>query len=165
MRDVVLVIYNVRSAHNVGSLLRTADGLGLKQVVFAGYTPYPEIKGDKRLPHIAKRAGEQISKTALGADNSLNLKQFDYIGEALAKLKQGDYFIAALEQAPGSYDIGHYQPPDKLALIVGNEVDGIDEKTLALADACLSIPMKGAKESFNVAVAGAMALYALTQAT
>lgn len=161
MRQIVLIIHNVRSAHNVGSLLRSADGLGVKKVYLSGYTPYPQLPGDTRLPHIAKRMSGQIHKTALGAETNLQLKHIEDINGCLASLGQQNYTIVALEQTSTAVTLEEFRVPDKIALIVGSEVGGISRHILEKADIHIEIPMMGAKESFNVAVAGAIALYQL----
>jgi tRNA G18 (ribose-2'-O)-methylase SpoU len=161
MRDIVLIIHNVRSAHNVGSLLRTADGLGVKKVVISGYSPYPKFSGDTRLPHIAAKAGRSIAKTSLGAEASVKWDYVDGLSETRADLSSEGYLIAALEQTDSAIDLSKFEPPPKVALVVGNEVDGLDRHTLESAKIHLKIPMLGSKESFNVSVAGAMALYHL----
>ena len=164
MRQIVLVVHNVRSAHNVGSLLRSADGLGASEVIFSGYTPYPKSRTEERLPHLAEKIHRKIQKTALGAETSVNWRQATDISEVIAKLRQEGFLIAALEQTPKAIDIKRFEsPPDKVALIVGPEVDGLDDKVLKLADIHLRIPMLGQKESLNVAVAGAIALFAVAR--
>ena len=162
MGEVVLVAHDVRSAHNVGSLFRTSDGLGIKEVILSGYTPYPPIKSDTRLPHIAQRAARQIHKTALGAEESVHWRHVSDIYEELDRLKRSGYVITALEQSKNAIALSDYAPRPKTVLIVGSEVAGIDEELLDKVDAILEIPMRGRKESFNVAAAAAMALYHLT---
>lgn len=159
MNDLVLVVHNVRSAHNVGSMLRTADGLGVARVYLTGYTPYPLAPDDTRLPHLARKIAAQIDKTALGAGQSVVWEHQDHIATALADLRAGGYQLAALEQAPNSIALPGYMPGAKLAIVVGREVEGLEPEVLAACDLALEIPMFGDKESFNVAVAAAMALY------
>jgi 23S rRNA (guanosine2251-2'-O)-methyltransferase len=159
----VLIIHNVRSAHNVGSLLRSADGLGAAHAYFTGYTPYPKQKSDHRLPHISEKMERQITKTALGAEKSVSWSQEDDIKNVISRLKNEGFLIAALEQTPKAKNINEFTAHQNTALIIGNEVDGIDEQTLALADVHLQIPMRGKKESLNAAIAGSIALYRLTQ--
>lgn len=158
MRKLVLVVHNVRSTHNVGSLLRTADGLEITKVYLTGYTPYPLAPNDQRLPHLALKITKQITKTALGAENSVAWQHAD-IEAALAQLRTEGYQLAALEQAPGSIALPDFKPPQKLAIVVGREVEGLEPEVLAACDLVLEIPMLGGKESFNVAVAAGMALY------
>ena len=154
----MLIAHNLRSAHNVGSLLRTAEGLGVSQVFLTGYTPYPHQKNDSRLPHLSQKIDSQISKTALGAEKTLG-EHSESIHETIKKLKKTGYEIAALEQAPNSIKLTVFVPPEKLAIVVGREVDGIEPEILELCDTILEIPMLGQKESFNVVQAAAMALY------
>jgi 23S rRNA (guanosine2251-2'-O)-methyltransferase len=159
MRRLVLIAHNLRSAHNVGSLLRTCDGLGAEQVFLTGYTPYPSKTYDKRLPHISQKIDRQIIKTALGAEQSVAWQQFSEISPVIKELKSKGFVVAALEQAPGSVKLPDFEPPAKLALIIGREVEGIEPEILAMCDQILEIPMFGRKESFNVVQAAAMALY------
>ncbi len=161
MTQLILIAHNLRSAHNVGSLLRTAEGLGVNKVYLSGYTPYPAGGKDDRLPHLAQKIDKQIAKTALGAEKSLAWEHRPQIESLLEELRQADYITAALEQAAGSIDLQDFQAPPKLALIVGREVEGIEQEILDLCDQILEIPMFGDKESFNVVQAAAMALYHL----
>lgn len=161
MKQLVLIAHNLRSAHNVGSLLRTADGLGVQEVFLTGYTPYPLQAGDSRLPHLAQKIDKQIAKTALGAEKTVQWQHQTNIKSVLEHLQRQDFAIAALEQAPDAIALPKFAPPDKLALIVGREVEGIEPEILDLCDLILEIPMLGKKESFNVAQAAAMALYHL----
>lgn len=159
MPEIILILDNIRSTHNVGSILRTADGFGVKEIYFCGYTPYPYHTNDVRLPHIINKINSQIQKTALGAN--INFEVFDDIKEAIAKAKALKYYVAALEQNDKSIDISEYKCPKKIAIILGNEVSGIDNGVLELCDTILQIPMLGRKESFNVSISAAIALYSL----
>lgn len=154
-----MVCHNLRSCHNVGSLLRTADGLGVDTVYLTGYTPYPSEKNDKRLPHIASKIDKQIQKTALGAQATVPWIHSEEIISVLQRLKVSNYTIAALEQNSSSVDLPAWTPPSAIALIVGRETKGIEETVLKKCDLTLEIPMFGKKESFNVTQAAAMALY------
>lgn len=159
MRQLVLIAHNLRSAHNVGSLLRTAEGLGVVEIWLTGYTPYPTAKNDERLPHLARKIDHQITKTALGAEKLVAWHHETDISAVIDRLRQQDFTIAALEQASTTIMLPDFEPPDKLALIVGREVEGLEPEILAKCDPVLEIPMLGHKESFNVAAAAAMALY------
>jgi tRNA G18 (ribose-2'-O)-methylase SpoU len=159
MREIVLIAHNLRSTHNVGSLLRTADGLGVNALYLTGYTPYPLGPNDSRLPHEAQKIDKQIAKTALGAEKSLNWHCRQDIETLINELRKDGYLVAALEQAPGSTKLPDFRPPAKIVLIVGREVEGIETEILNLCDEILEIPMLGQKESFNVVQAAAMALY------
>ena len=161
-RDIVLIVHNIRSAHNVGSLLRTADGLGIRQVILSGYSPYPISKNDQRLPHIARSVDARIHKTALGAEKSVSWRHTEDIETLLVQLKDKGYQLAALEQAKGSIAISDFKPSAKTAIIIGSELGGIEPDLINKCDVILEIPMRGRKESFNVAAAAAMVLYHLT---
>ncbi|MEO5627817.1 MAG: TrmH family RNA methyltransferase [Candidatus Saccharimonadales bacterium] len=158
-RQIIVIAHNMRSTHNVGSLLRTADGLGITEVFLTGYTPYPLAPDDKRLPHEANKIHKQISKTALGAETSQVWQHTEDVTEIVKQLRAAGYTIAGLEQTPVAVSLPDYTPPDKLAIILGEEVAGIPAGVLALTDLQLVIPMSGQKESFNVVQAAAMALY------
>jgi tRNA G18 (ribose-2'-O)-methylase SpoU len=158
-RQLILVAHNVRSAHNVGSLFRTAEGLGVEKIILTGYTPYPLAKNDERLPHIARKIDSQIIKTALGAEKMLRWQHIDAVSATISKLKAQHFKVAALEQVAGSTSLFDYAPPAKLAIVVGNEVEGLPTKVIQACDLTLEIPMLGRKESFNVVQAAAMALY------
>lgn len=155
------MVHDVRSAHNVGSLLRTADGLGLDAVYMTGFTPYPESPDDDRPPHIRKKMSDAIAKTALGAEKTIRWQHYRDIQECLEELTAAGFSIAALEQTPKAKNISDYKPKGDIALIAGNEVKGLDSKSLSLVKNQLYLPMLGSKESFNVAIAAAIALYHL----
>jgi 23S rRNA (guanosine2251-2'-O)-methyltransferase len=161
VRQIILIIHNVRSAHNAGSLLRTADGLGIERVIFSGYTPYPQSENDSRLPHLAQKTGRQIQKTALGAEKTVPWQRTGDIKTELVGLLGLGYQTAALEQTPTAIPLAEFKPPPKIALIVGNEISGLEPEVLSSVAVHLQIPMLGTKESFNVAAAAAMALYHL----
>ena len=160
-RQLVLIAHDVRSAHNVGSILRTADGLGVDKVYLTGYTPYPIEENDKRLPHVWRRAAAQITKTALGAELSVEWQHETDVAHLISRLKKGGYLVAALEQTDQALELQKFTSPDKIALVVGSEIGGIPPAVLKEADIHLAIPMLGHKESFNVSVAVAVALYHL----
>lgn len=159
MTDIAVIAHDIRSTHNVGSLLRTCEGLGVTRAYFTGYTPYPLAPDDARLPHIARKLTAQIHKTALGAEGLVPWSHADDVTGCIAALKAEGYTIVALEQIADSITLPAYRPPEKVALLLGREVEGIDPGVLKLCDVCLEIPMFGRKESFNVVQAAAMALY------
>jgi tRNA G18 (ribose-2'-O)-methylase SpoU len=161
VKHLVLIAHNLRSCHNVGSLLRTAEGLGVEAVWLTGYTPYPAIAQDNRLPHESKKISKQINKTALGAEDYQTWFHRQDILPLINELKSYGYKVAALEQTKASIALQDYKKTDKLALIVGREVEGVETEVLNQCDIHLEIPMAGKKESFNVAVAAAMAMHHL----
>jgi tRNA G18 (ribose-2'-O)-methylase SpoU len=161
MRKVILVLPNIRSTHNVGAILRTCEGMGVEKVIFSGYTPYPELDNDSRLPHETKKLTSRITKTALGAEKILNMEYVQDLLPKLKNLKVTGYSIASLEQAKSSIPLNKYKSQEKIVLILGNELDGVEDKILDISDVILEIPMQGKKESYNVASAAAIALYKL----
>lgn len=157
--NCIVIAHDMRSTHNVGSLLRTAEGLGVT-VYISGYTPYPSVANDTRLPHIAQKLTKQISKTALGAEKSAWKHAQDII-KLITELKQQGYTVVALEQAPNSVSLPEFTPSKKVAVLLGREVDGIDPELMQHCDLIVEIPMFGSKESFNVVEAATMAMYHL----
>ncbi len=154
-----MIAHDIRSAHNVGALFRTAEGLGVQKVYCTGYTPYPITPDDERLPHLARKIDNQIQKTALGAQTSLRWEHSSDVITLIANLKDKGYEVIGLEQHKKSMPLNKYEPPKKLAILLGREVEGIDKELLELCDDIVVIPMFGKKESFNVVEAATMALY------
>ncbi len=148
-----LILHNIRSAENVGSMFRSADAFGVSKVYLTGYTPAP-IDRFQRPVH-------KIAKTALGGEKSVAWEQGD-AAEVIAKLKASGVRVVALEQDSRSVSLVSYMVPTQAALIVGNEVTGVEPEVLALADDVVEIEMRGEKESLNVAVAAGIALFHLT---
>lgn len=159
MPDIIVIAHNIRSTHNVGAIFRTAEGFGIKKIILSGYTPYPLTKNDSRLPHITAKLTAQIHKSALGAEE---LVPFEHQSTPdFDNLRQDGYRIVGLEQDERSIMIKDYTAPEKIALLIGEEVNGID---INLRNECadiIEIPMVGRKESFNVSVATGIALYSL----
>lgn len=158
--EIILILHNIRSTHNVGAIFRTAEGFGVKKIILCGYTPYPSLKNDSRLPHIAEKLTSQIHKTALGAETLVPFIYQEVID--FTALKRDGYDIVGLEQDSRSVVLSSFTPPSKMALLLGEEVSGISAEHRESCDTLLEIPMKGQKESFNVSVAAGIALYALT---
>ncbi len=152
-RECILFLDNIRSVHNAGSLFRTADGAGVARVVCAGTTPTP-LDRFGRVRH-------DFAKTALGAEKSAPWEYTKDAVAALTGLREKGYRVVVLEQAEGAIDYREADPGERFVLVLGNEMGGVDEALLALADVCIEIPMRGEKESLNVAVSGGIALYAL----
>ena len=113
MRSLIVIAHDIRSTHNVGSLLRTCEGLGVDRVFLTGYTPYPKTTDDERLPHIADKLTQQIHKTALGAEGKQPWQHIDDLQELIKSLKNDSYTIAALEQTETSIPLPEYKPADK----------------------------------------------------
>jgi tRNA G18 (ribose-2'-O)-methylase SpoU len=166
--SLVVIAHNIRSAHNIGSLLRTSDGLGVDKVYFTGYTPYPLSSDDTRLPHLARKTANQINKTALGAEESVDWHHIgnsnssnnpDNIDGLIIALKKNGYTVAGLEQHEKSVRLTEYEVPAKLALLLGSEIGGINRELVQQCDDLIKIPMKGEKNSFNVVEAATMALF------
>ena len=137
---IVVVLDNVRSMHNVGSAFRTADAFAIQRIALCGITAQP--------PH------REIHKTALGATESVEWKYYKTTLEACVHLKAEGYQLMAIEQAAGSTMLHNFRPePDqRLALIFGNEVFGVEDQILSMADTCLEIPQYGTKHSLNISV-------------
>ncbi len=159
MRSIIVIAHNIRSAHNIGSIFRTCEGFGVEQIILSGYSPYPILPDDERLPHISQKITKDIHKTALGAED---LVPFTYtMALDLSVLRNRGYRIVALEQATHSISLPQFDAPDHIALILGEEVNGITTTLLSQCDDIVEIPMYGRKESFNVSVAAGIALYQL----
>ena len=144
---VVAIFENVRSAYNVGSLFRTADAFLIEAVYLTGYTATP--------PH------KEIKKTALGAEESVLWKHFDNAIEAIEELRLNGYKIYSVEQVRGSISLEklNLNSNEKIALIFGNEVSGVEEVTISLCDGCIEIPQFGTKHSLNIATAAGVVLW------
>jgi len=147
---VMVVLENIRSAYNVGSVFRTADAFLLEGIFICGYTAYP--------PH------KEIKKTALGADESVHWKHFKHSSEALEELRKEGYAIYAVEQAQESIKLNGFKSPgQKLAVIFGNEVTGVEQSTIEQCDGCIEIPQLGMKHSLNISVAAGIVLWELVR--
>jgi len=156
-----LIIHDIRSTYNVGSILRTCDGFGVKKVYIGGISPYPLVPGDTRLPHISAKLTKDIHKTALGAEESVEIVLYSDIFDLINRLNNDGIVIVALEQTPTSVPLGDLMLDAPFSLILGSEVEGIDPVILKLCSQSVEVPMLGKKESFNVSVAAGIALYAL----
>ena len=143
---LVIILDSVRSLNNVGSVFRTCDCLGIGKIYLCGITGKP--------PH------RDIHKTSLGAENSIEWHYFESIVRLLEQLKNEGYRICALEQTDKSIDIREFDSLNKpIALIIGNEIEGVSNEAIALCDTVLEIPQFGTKHSFNVAVSAGIALW------
>lgn len=137
---VSIVLDNVRSLHNVGSAFRTADAFRIEKIFLTGITGVP--------PH------REIHKTALGATESVAWAYAEHVGEAVKNLKDGGYTIVVIEQTTESISLDTFTPDParKYALVFGNEVNGVSDEVIALADLALEIPQAGTKHSLNISV-------------
>ena len=158
---VILILNDIRSTYNVGNIFRTADIFKVECIFICGYTPAPININDTRLPHIAKKLDKQISKVALGAEKYVDFEVFNDVKDAVNKAKSLNYNIACLEQHSQSVKIHDYILTNNLALVLGNEVTGVEDWTINNCNVILEIEQYGQKESLNVANATAIALYAL----
>ncbi len=149
-RHIRLLAHNIRSLWNVGAFFRTCDALNVEMLYLTGYTGTPPRK--------------EISKTAIGAEETVPFESHKSPVEVLAALKAEGWTIVALELAPGSVPLQSYVPQGKTCLVVGHEIEGVSGEVLSLADAVVMIPMLGTKESLNVAVATGIALHHLRNA-
>ncbi|HEV7952043.1 MAG TPA: TrmH family RNA methyltransferase [Candidatus Saccharimonadales bacterium] len=162
MPEIIVIAHNIRSTHNVGAIFRSSDGFGVSKIILSGYTPYPHIPGDTRLPHIWRKLTDQIHKTALGAEEIIPFEYQEL--PDINSLKASGYTIVGLEQDQRSIMLPDYRSPQKVVLLLGEEVEGITLDMRRYCDDLIEIPMVGKKESFNVSVATGIALYALTSA-
>ena len=145
---IVVVAHDIRSAHNVGSVFRTADSAGLAEVVLSGFSPGPDHRG--------------VAKSALGAERAVPWRRFGTLDEVVGQLRRDGYTIAALERVDGAVRPSEVSPGQfPLALILGNEVHGVAPGTLAEADLVVGLPQYGEKASLNVSVAFGVAAYGL----
>jgi len=160
-REIAVIAHNIRSAHNVGAILRTSDVFAVSAVHCTGYTPYPEQEGDTRTPGLIHRLTNRIHKSALGAEDRVPCVPHPGVSALLAELRAAGYVIAGLELDDRAVDIAEYEIPDKVALLIGEETSGIPAKLRTGCDVLLEIPQFGTKDSLNVSVAAGIALYGL----
>jgi len=147
----ILILPDIRSAINVGAILRTADAVGVDKVYLVGCTPRPTDQFG--------RIQKDIAKSALGAETWVKWEYKEKLLPLIKNLKKEGYEIVALELDENSIDYRKYKPALKVALMLGEEVKGIDKKTLKYCDKIIEIPMRGKKESLNVSVAAGVALF------
>lgn len=144
---VIVVLENIRSAYNVGSVFRTSDAFLLEGIYLTGYTAQP--------PH------KEIKKTALGAEDTVDWKYFSNAAEAIVHLKSNGYKVFAVEQVVGSLSLEkiQFELSEKIAVIFGNEVTGVEQDTILACDGCIEIPQLGMKHSLNIATAAGVVLW------
>jgi 23S rRNA (guanosine2251-2'-O)-methyltransferase len=146
---IIVVLENIRSAYNVGSVFRTSDAFLVEAIYIIGYSAKP--------PH------KEIKKTALGAEETVDWKYFKTTAEAIEELRTKGFNVYAAEQAEGSYKLNAigFETDEKIAVVFGNEVTGVEQSTIALCDGCLEIPQLGMKHSLNIATAAGVVLWEL----
>lgn len=149
--EKVVVLDNIRSIHNVGSIFRTGDALGVDKIYLCGCTPTPKDRFG--------RERKDLAKVALGAEKNIEWEYTKNTLDVLKKLKKNKFQIIAIEQAPNSIKYTKVKSKLPLAIVMGNEVGGIEQKTLKLADVIAEIPMIGKKESLNVSVSFGVAAF------
>ncbi len=145
MREVVVILDNIRSALNVGAIFRTCDGAGVKSLILSGITPYP--------PH------PKVVKTAIGAEESVNFKHTKDLIDEINKLKEDGFKIVSIEQTDSSKNFFEAELSEKIVLIFGNELTGVSSEVLSQSDLVLELPMRGEKNSLNVATTVGIVLY------
>jgi len=148
---LIAVLENIRSAYNVGSVFRTADAFLLEAIYITGYTCVP--------PH------KEIKKTALGAEDTVDWKHFSNATEAIKLLRENGYKVYAVEQAINSLMLQkiQFESNEKIAVIFGNEVTGVEQDTILQCDGCIEIPQLGMKHSLNIATAAGVVLWEIVR--
>jgi len=146
-KELVVVCHNIRSAFNVGSIFRTADGVGISKIILGGYSAHP--------PH------PKLLKVSLGAEKTILYERVWPTWRAIEKLRKDGYHVVALEKIKNARNIFKYRPKFPIALVVGSEVGGLSKEILRRCDDVIFIPMRGQKESLNVSVAFGVAVYQL----
>jgi len=146
---IIIVLDNVRSLNNIGSVFRTSDALLIEAVYLCGITATP--------PH------RELHKTALGAEDSVNWEYFKNTEDAVTKLKENEFEVYSVEQAENSISLENFEvnSSKKYALIFGNEVKGVQQKIVDSSDGCIEIPQFGTKHSFNISVSCGIVLWDL----
>lgn len=171
---IKLVLHNIRSTYNVGAILRTAEGLGISQVILSGYTP--RYNDPAILPHLRKKLNRQIEKSALGAESLVPLRFCDNILDCLTETRLAGELILGLENNLAAEELSRRfflgseafwreigrSNTRGLVVVLGEEVNGIPEDVRPLVDIFVEIPMPGKKESFNVSVAAGIAMFVLS---
>ena len=153
--ELAILLHNIRSAHNVGSIFRTADGAGIHTIFLSGYTALPVDRFGV--------AQKDIAKTALGAEHSVAWEHVASPAALMARLKEDGWHIVGIEQDPRAVNYRTFRPSGKTLILLGNEVLGLSPQLRDQCDTLLEIPMRGAKESLNVSVAAGIALFAIAE--
>lgn len=151
MKEVAVLLHNIRSAHNVGSIFRTCDAVGVARVYLSGYTPAPIDRFG--------RPQKDIAKTALGAEREVPWEYAKTPAGLFKRLRRDGWHVAGIEQSVGSIDYRTFKSSAPVLFVLGNEVRGISPQLLKQCDTILEIPMRGTKESLNVSVAAGIVLF------
>jgi tRNA G18 (ribose-2'-O)-methylase SpoU len=146
---IVVLLENIRSAYNVGSVFRTSDAFLIEAIYICGYTAKP--------PH------KEIKKTALGAEDTVDWKHFETTAEAIEELRGKGYKIYSVEQVENSISLEKFNTAGNIAVVFGNEVRGVEQSTIALCDGCIEIPQLGMKHSLNIATAAGVVLWEMVR--
>jgi tRNA G18 (ribose-2'-O)-methylase SpoU len=148
---IIVILENIRSAYNVGSVFRTSDAFLVEAIYIIGYSAKP--------PH------KEIKKTALGAEESVAWKHFPHAAEAIQEARAAGYNVYAVEQVEDSFKLNAigFEPAEKIAVVFGNEVTGVEQSTIHLCDGCIEIPQLGMKHSLNIATAAGVVLWELVR--
>lgn len=152
-REVVVLVHDIRSTHNVGSIFRTSDAVGVSKIYLSGFSPTPKDKFG--------RWRKDVCKVALGAEQSIPWEYLDSPINLIKKMKKGGFEVVGLEQSEKSIDYKKFKSKKPILFIVGSEVEGMSREMLKLCDSIVEIPMLGNKESLNVSVAFGVAIYRL----
>jgi tRNA G18 (ribose-2'-O)-methylase SpoU len=149
--SIIIILDNIRSQYNTGSVFRTADAFAVRKIYLCGITGQPPAR--------------EIMKTALGATESVEWSYFKDTCDAIREVRMEGYIIAAVEQVEGSIELGKFLPrkEGKYALVFGHEINGVDQRVIDCCDLCIEIPQFGTKHSFNIAVSAGIVLWELTK--
>lgn len=150
-KEIYILLHNIRSTHNVGSIFRTADALGVTKIYLSGFTPTPKDRFG--------RNRKDIAKVALGAEKNIDWEYLENPEKTIKNLKKLRVMIVGIEQNKTSVDYKKVKIKESSLIIMGNEVSGVEDNLLKLCDVVAEIPMKGNKESLNVSVAFGVALF------
>ena len=155
-KDVYVLLHNIRSTHNVGSIFRTSDALGVDKIYMSGFTPTPIDKFN--------RPRKDVSKVSLGAEKSVDWEYITDPKKLIKKLQKKGVEIVGIEQSSQSIDYKKVKTKKSVLFVMGDEVEGIEQSILSMCDMVAEIPMRGNKESLNVSVAFGVALFRILRA-
>ena len=150
-KEIVVILHDIRSSYNVGSVFRTAEAAGVAKIFLTGIPPLPVDRFG--------RAQKEIAKTALGAEGIISWEHAPHINKVIAELKKSHFCVIAVEQAKNAREYTKIKCKQKTAFIFGNETKGLTSAVLRKSDMVIEIPMRGEKESLNVSVAAGIVLY------